>query len=93
METKSTTWENIKKVGVFICSVGAGMIGGNIVKMTTPATIGLLSKFCIGAGGVALSGMMAEQTSDYVEKKLDEISVEVSTSKDAEVVEDEVVSE
>lgn len=65
--------EIIKTVGGIVVSVGVGGIVGNIVKATTPASVGLIKKVCIGVGTVVLSNMATDKAVEYSTNKLDNI--------------------
>ena len=62
----------VKAVGELIVSVGVGSIIGNAIKTTTPSNVGKITKFCIGAGSLVLSGMIGDMAVDYTGKKFDE---------------------
>ena len=65
--------EIIKTVGGIVVSVGVGGIVGNIVKATTPASVGLIKKVCIGVGTVVLSNMATDKAVEYSTGKMDDI--------------------
>jgi hypothetical protein len=63
--------EMVKAAGSLIISIGVGSIVGNVIKTTTPGSIGALKKVCIGAGSVVLSNMVGDKAVDYVEEKIE----------------------
>ena len=67
----------LKKVGVIVVSVGVGAIVGNIVKSTSPASVGTIKKVCIGIGGFVLSSMISDLASKYTEQQIDNTVSEI----------------
>lgn len=61
----------VKTVGGIIVSVGVGAIVNNIVKSTTPVSMGTIKKVCIGVGGLVLSSMISDKAVKYTETKID----------------------
>ena len=64
--------EMIKAVGEAVVSLGVGAIVANLVKITTPASAKLITKICIGVGGLVLSSMASDAATDYVEDKFND---------------------
>lgn len=62
----------IKAAGSIIISVGVGAIVGNVIKCTTPPSVGTIKRVCIGVGGFVLSSMIGDKTTEYAEKKVDD---------------------
>lgn len=77
MDTKKVSLENIKRGAVFLCSVGAGLVIGNVIKATTPEKINIIKKCLIGAGGLTLSSMVGDKAGEYAEGVIDELSEEI----------------
>lgn len=80
---------NYLTVGKFVfgavAGLGADKIVSNIVKATTPATVGAISKIAIKVGGV-MAGMyvgdkIAKYTIDTVDKTVASIKLSVETAK------------
>lgn len=66
------TLNTVKALATLAVTVGVGAIVGNLIKMTTPIDVKVLTKICIGIGGFALSGMASDLVGQYTEKKIDE---------------------
>lgn len=81
--TKEVAVKTIKQVGGIAISFGVAVIVGNAVKFTTPATIGKLTKVCVGLGSFALGGLAADATVKYANQQIDEIAdaVEINLDK------------
>lgn len=76
------------KTGVkVVVSLGVGAIISNITKCTTPSETGKITKICIGAAGIALSGLLGDKVVDYTNKTIDEAVGDVK-----EMVENEEIS-
>ena len=67
----------VKKVGGLIVSVGVGAIVTNIVKSTTPTSVGTIKKVCILVGSFVLSGMISDKAVTYTEQTIDNTVVEI----------------
>ena len=78
-------WIKIAKgLTSFVVSAGVSTIVTNVVRATTPRNIGLLNKIAIGVGGLALSGLVADQAVKYVEKEIDEVLTSLIVEKKEE---------
>lgn len=67
-----TNIDMIKKVGGIVISVGVGAIVGNAIKSTTPSTMNMVTKICVGVGAFILTGMASDGAVKYAEGKFDE---------------------
>jgi hypothetical protein len=63
--------ELAKTIGTFIVSLGVGAIVGNMIKATTPQSIGMVKKVSIAIGGFALSNMLGDMTANYTDNMID----------------------
>lgn len=91
METKKA-FKTLKQVSGIVVTVGVAAIVGNAVKFTTPATIGKITKVCVGIGSVVLGGLASDACVKYTEKAIDEaagIAKDFAESIDVEVEEAE----
>lgn len=70
----------IKFVSGLAVSVGVGNIVSNIVKATTPENVGKFKKFCITAGGFAISGIVGAAAAEYTEKQIDGVAKYFNTN-------------
>lgn len=62
------------KAGIgLVVSVGVGAIVGNVVKATTPADVKTLTKLCIAAGSLVLTGVAGDMASKYTEEQIDSV--------------------
>ena len=63
----------IKGASTFMTSVGVGSIVSNAVKVVAPiATMNPIMKVCVMVGSFALSTMISDKTSKYMEEQIDE---------------------
>lgn len=62
----------LKAGAQLVVSVGTGSIVGNIIKATTPVSIGLITKACVSVGGLVLGSMIADKASDYTGQQIDD---------------------
>ena len=69
--------DGVKKVTTIVVSLGVGAIVSNIVKSTTPGSVRLVNKVCIGIGAFILSSMISDQATKYTEQKIDETVIEI----------------
>ena len=67
-----TKIDMIKKVGAVVVSVGVGAIVGNAIKSTTPSSVNVITKICIGVGAFVLTGMASDGAVKYAEGKFDD---------------------
>lgn len=67
----------VKKVGGIIVSIGVGAIVGNVIKCTTPATMGTIKKVCVAVGSFVLCNMVADSAANYTEQTIDNAVNEV----------------
>lgn len=61
----------VKTAGEIVVSIGVVKIVTNIIKLTTPTNIGVISKICIGVGGFVLTNMIDDQVKDYIDRTID----------------------
>lgn len=61
----------IKKIVGMGVSFGVGAIVNNIIKSTTPKSIGTFKKVCIGLGAFALGSMISDKAVKYTEDTID----------------------
>jgi hypothetical protein len=61
----------LKKVVLLGVSVGVGSAVGNVIKGSTPETVGAIRKACIWFGSFIISSMVVEQAEKYTEEKID----------------------
>ena len=64
-------FEMVKGTVGFVTTIGVNAIIGNIVKSTTPESIHVLKKVCIGVGSFVISSMVTDKVGDYVDEKMD----------------------
>jgi hypothetical protein len=67
----------VKRVVGLVVSVGIGAIVTNVVKCTTPGSVGKIIRFCIGVGSFALAGAVSEKAVVYTDKQIDEVISDV----------------
>jgi hypothetical protein len=79
--------EMIKGVVTLIVSVGVGGAVGNVIKNTTPVTVGAVKKLCIGVGAVVLSNMVGDKAVEYVEEKINVAAQGIKTLLGEKIVE------
>lgn len=61
------------KTGVsLVISIGVGIIVKNVIKATTPKDIKKITKFCVLVGGIALSDVLGQMATKYVEDEIDD---------------------
>lgn len=65
--------ETIKAVAGFGVAVGAGLIVGNVVKLTTPVAANKLTRVLIRMGEFGLAGYVGDKTADYTTETIDQI--------------------
>lgn len=56
-----------------VTMAGAGIVLGNIIKMSTPASAHIVTKVLTGIGGFVLTSMVADSAADYAVKQVDEL--------------------
>lgn len=69
---ENKTMPKIKLISNLIITIGVGAIVGNAVKFTTPATIGKITKACVGLGTMVLGGLASEACAKYANEAIDE---------------------
>lgn len=78
---------DILKSGIgLIVSVGVGTIAGNAIKTTTPNDMTRVTKFCVGAASLALTGLLGDKAAKYTEDQIDTV---VENIKNLTTVNDE----
>lgn len=92
MKDNKELLKTTKQVVTFAVSVGVGIIVKNIVRATTPAGLGLVSKAFIGAGSLGLGYMLSDKTAEYTDQQIDKTVEEVKAilvkSEDEETIEE-----
>lgn len=71
--------EMVKKVGAIVVSVGVGAIISNVVKATTPGSVGTIKKVCIAVGVFAISGMVVNRAVRYMDQQIDETVTQIKS--------------
>ena len=71
----------VKAIGEVVVSIGIGAIVKNVVKATTPATVGLAKRVCIGVGVLALDFMITDAVMTYAEKTIGKVFAKVEETK------------
>lgn len=74
--------ETAKAIIGFGVSLGAGIIVGNIVNVTTPSNIKLLPKILVKAGTFALAGYAGEKAAQYTNETIDDVTAVFGFAKD-----------
>ena len=74
----------VKTAGEFVVSIGVIKIVTNIIKLTTPTNIGVISKICIGVGGFVLANMIDDQVKDYIDRLI--LTIDKSKSQFKEMI-------
>lgn len=69
--------ELVKGVTEFVVGVGVASIVGNAIKVTASPNHGKYKKAAIGIGGFFLSRMVADFTSAYATKEIDETAEKI----------------
>ena len=78
--------EMVKTITQIVVSVGVGGIVGNAIKFTTPASVSLAKKVCIGVGSMILSNMVSDKAVQYSDQKIEDIAnIFKTTSNEVEV--------
>ncbi len=73
----------LKTVSMISTSIGVGTIVSNIVKTATAAAeFNPLVKACVAVGTFAISGMISDQASAYMDKQIDSIVDTLKKSSD-----------
>lgn len=75
-----TKIEMIKAAGEIVVSIGVGTIVGNVIKSTTPVDMGPIKKACVSIGTIVLANLASDSTTDYLEKKIDDVVDKVKTT-------------
>lgn len=75
-----TKIEMAKAAGEIVVSIGVGTIVGNAIKSTTPIDMGPIKKVCVSIGAMILANLASDSTTEYLEKKIDDV---VDKVKDA----------
>jgi hypothetical protein len=65
--------EIIRIVGGFIISTSVGSVIENAITFTTPITLSIAQRVLTRVGGIVLTSMIAEKSSDWVEDKVKEV--------------------
>jgi hypothetical protein len=73
--------ETFKAVVGFGVSLGAGIIVGNIVNLTTPPNTKALSKVLVKAGTFALAGYAGEKAAQYTNETIDDVAAVFGVAK------------
>lgn len=75
----------VKAVGGIVVSSAVSMVVNNAVKMATPENIGKVAKIATAIGGAALSFVISDKVTSYIEVKVDDtIEVVKGIGKDEE---------
>lgn len=73
--------ETLKGIVGFSVSLGAGLIVGNIVNLTTPSNTKTLSKLLIKGGTFALAGYAGEKAAEYTNETIDDVAAVFGVAK------------
>lgn len=66
------------KVGIeLVAGFGGGLVIDNIVKITTPGTIGAVEKMVVRIGGFFISGMVGDMTANYAGRQVDRVAEQI----------------
>lgn len=68
----------VKTVAGVVVSTGVSIIVGNAIKGFSPKDANLVVKGLVVVGGFALSGMVSDKASQYVENMIDETADQLS---------------
>jgi hypothetical protein len=63
--------KTVKKGVKAVASIGIGIIVNNIIKSTTPSTIGIIGKICVFVGGWVIGGVLCDKADKYVDGAID----------------------
>lgn len=74
----------VKDVGVMATGFGVASIILDAVKFVSPGKVGILSRGCKLLGAAALSGLVSDKCTEYVEGQIDkfEESIEVKPNEE-----------
>lgn len=68
---KKTTIENIKTGAGIAVGLGVTIVIGNVIKFTTPKGMNLIKKGLVGIASLAISSMISDKVSEYVDNVID----------------------
>lgn len=78
MGKKLETFKGILGFGV---SLGAGLIVGNVVGLTTPANTRTLPKVLIKLGTFGIAGYVGEKAAEYTNETIDDVAAVFGVAK------------
>lgn len=78
----------VKDVGVMATGFGVATIVLDAVKFVSPGKVGILSKGCKILGAAALSGLVSDKCTDYVEAQIDKFEASVEVKPEEETSEE-----
>lgn len=79
---KKHVLETVKAVTSTVGWIGTGAIIANAIKRLSPTTgMGAVMKACVCVGGTLLSGLVADATSVYANKRIDGFAADISKHK------------
>ncbi len=67
----------IKLITGLVVWSGVGTIIGTAVKCFTPGNMSKFNKICTTIGGLALTGLVADKTTDYTDRTIDMVIEEL----------------
>ncbi len=76
----------VKAAADLIVSMGVGVVVGNVIKTTTPATLNLAQKIGVGVGSFVLCHMFGDMAARYTTQTIFESASEDKKDEDTTVV-------
>ena len=70
MEGLLKDFVNPKTIAKLVVSGSVGLVVGNVIKATTPASLSLPVRLAVGLGSLVLSGMVGDLAADHVEREM-----------------------